>query len=202
MLDSFDSLKQSILDHLDRSDLETFVEDFITLAESKHRRDIRIRQMIAREPITIDNIYEPLPDNFLEGKVLRLLTDPITILTPTSLHEITKKRRAGSGKPEYFTINNELEFDIAPDASYSGEISFYKKVDSLSDSVSTNSILEEAPDAYLYGALSATAPFLMDDPRLVVWESLYQGVVQGLKESNKQSTSMGPIVSSVSGSTP
>ncbi len=39
---------------------------------------------------------------------------------------------------------------------------------------STNWVLDDHPDVYLYGALLETAPYLVDDARIPVWETLFE----------------------------
>jgi len=53
----------------------------------------------------------------------------------------------------------------------------------LSDSNTTNDVLTEFPDLYLYGSLAETSPFLMQDERLQVWSSLYKESVKTANES-------------------
>lgn len=202
-VDSYTNLKAEIATHLDRTDLTSSIDTFIDLAEARHRRDIRIREMIQREAITIDSEFENLPTGFLEGVSLRLATDPVTMLDFKPVDEMANYKQSATGKPRYYTIvGTELEFDRAPDASYTGRIVFYKAVDALSDSVATNAILTRAPDAYLYGALMATAPFLMNDERLLMWSQMYQSAIDGLAQARRQERHMGRLVSRVSGATP
>ena len=49
----------------------------------------------------------------------------------------------------------------------------------------TNALLQEAPDAYLYGSLIASAPFLVEDARLEVWGSLYRAAMEELKANER-----------------
>lgn len=193
-------LRAKIIKYLERDDLAGDVDDFIVLAESTHRREIRIREMLTRSALTVDDRYVSLPSGFLEGKTLRLLTSPRTVLTNISNAEMDCKSRTGSGKPLFYTIHAQIEFDIDTDQSYSGEIIFYKEITALDDSNTTNVLLTRAPDAYLYGALLASAPFLMDDPRLLVWGALYSAARDGLNA--KKDTRIGPQNAKVYGTTP
>lgn len=201
-VDTYSNLKAEIATHLDRDDLTSQIDTFIDLAEARHKRDIRIRQMITREALTVDARYVAIPDGFLEGISLRLSTDPVTVVDFVSVEEMNRQTSTTSGKPRYYTTHAEFEFDKAPDATYTGQIVYYKEVSALSDSVATNAILERAPDAYLYGALLASAPFLVNDERIETWGALYRSVIDGLSVSKRQERSMGRQVSRVSGATP
>jgi hypothetical protein len=48
----------------------------------------------------------------------------------------------------------------------------------------TNWLLTEAPDVYLYGALVHTAPYLKDDARIAIWESFFAQGIDNLNISS------------------
>lgn len=201
-LDSYSNLKTAIANYLDRDDLTDYVDDFIDIAEARHKRDIRIREMLTRSSLTVDDRYVDLPTGYLEAQTLRLLTDPVTVLLEVNLHEMNRIRVESTGKPEFFSIHTQIEFNIDPDESYSGEIVYYKALTALDGSNTSNDLLTRAPDAYLYAALSAAEPFLMNDPRVQLWEALYQNAVDGLTKSDRRSRRSGPQISRVAGATP
>jgi hypothetical protein len=79
-----------------------------------------------------------------------------------------------------------IEVFPTPDTTYSGELLYYAELEPLSDSNASNWLLEMSPDAYLYGALMQSAPYLKDDARMAVWSMLYSGAVAGTNlQSNK-----------------
>ena len=200
-LDTYDSLKTAIADHLDRDDLTSHIPDFIRLAESRHRRDLRIREMITRETLTVNARQISLPTGCLQPIALRLMTNPVTVLRPVSYDRMAALYEQTSGKPKHYTISNDIEFDHVPDSTYTAEIVFYKQEDALSDSNASNNILEQVPDAYLYGALAASAPFLMDDNRVVLFNAFYQDALQQANRVSKTRVP-GSLVSKPVGSTP
>ncbi len=80
---------------------------------------------------------------------------------------------AGSagGKPVAYTIKaNELFLGPSPGAVYTMEMDYYRKFDSLSTITTTNDMLTDNPDVYLYGALLEAEPFIKNDSRIQVWE--------------------------------
>lgn len=201
-LDSYTGLKAAISNHLDRDDLDDYVDDFIDLAEARHKSEIRIQQMITREALTVNARNVSLPAGFLEALSIRLLTSPVTVLTQVDLYEMNRVRDETNGKPTYFSVHEDIEFNVAPDLAYSGEIVYFAELSPLSDSVASNALLVRAPSLYLYGALSASAPFLMNDERVTVWETLYQRDLQALLLSDRRRKHIGPQFSRVAGATP
>jgi len=57
----------------------------------------------------------------------------------------------------------------------------------LSDSTTTNWLLEYYPDAYLYGSLVHSAPYLKEDARLQTWAALYQSAVDAINNESESS---------------
>lgn len=197
---TYAELKTSIQNHLDRDDLDE--DELIDLAEARHKREIRIRDMVTRNSsFTVDSRYEDLPGDFLEMIQLRLLTSPVTVLEELGVHEMTRVRESTNGKPTRFAVyGNEIEFNKNPDSSYTGEIIYYKKLTALSGANTSNAILDRAPDAYLYACLLAAEPYIMNDERIQVWEKLYTSARDALNGMDRKRG--GPLVARVVGDTP
>ena len=89
-LDTYDGLKQSIIDHLDRDDLSDQVDDFIDLAEARHKREIRIMDMVERDPVTFVTRFVDLPSRYLQARALRLFRnyDPPVVLRSLNFHDV------------------------------------------------------------------------------------------------------------------
>lgn len=203
-LDSYAALKSEIGDWLDRDDIDTQIDTFIDLAEARHKREIRIREMLARQQASIADQYEVLPPGFLQMRELRLLTTPITRLTEVSPHEMTRLRSkrwiTQTGRPCAFTVREEIEFDVTPDQTYTAEMLFWQELMPLSDSNTTNVLLTRAPDVYLYGALVASGPFLEHEERLPAWETAYRTARDDINKMDRNQS--GRLVSRVAGATP
>lgn len=206
-LGTYADLKVSIIDHLERSDLADHVKDFIVIAESRHAREIRIRDMLQRSTLSISlgDQYIDLPADFLDLKYLRVQVPTTTSgrsfirdLMQVNIHELTQHSVKDSACPRRFAVHSQIELDTIADQAYTGEIFYYASIDALSDSNTSNELLAKAPDVYLYASLSAAAPFLMHDERIPVWESLYQAARDGLNRSEQENRRGGPLVSRVS----
>lgn len=197
-LDTYSGLKTEIEDWLDRDDLP--VDTLIDLAESRHKREIRIREMIQRQQADLDARYESLPTGFIKMRELRILSSPVTVLRQVDPHEMTRLRQSTTGKPAYFAVHEELEFDRAPDSTYTMEMVFWKALTPLSDSNTSNALLTRAPDAYLWAALAASAPWLTNDERVSTWDAAYVSVRDALNTMDRDVG--GQLVSRVYGATP
>jgi hypothetical protein len=84
----------------------------------------------------------------------------------------------------YSIVGDTLEVVPVPDASYTAELTYYKKITALSDEDITNWLLSYHPDVYLYGTLMQSAPYLKDDQRIPVWGSLYRQYLADVNASS------------------
>jgi len=186
-LANYTDLKASVADFLNRSDLTSVIPDFITLAEADFNRSLRVREMSVRTQAPIDSQYVKLPDDFLGMRNIDLMTDPVTPLSYKNLQNLDIHRaNDATGKPLYYSImQNNIEFAPAPDGDYTIEIVYYQKVPALSANT-TNWLLDNHPDAYLYGTLMHSAPYLQADERIGVWAGKYQQIIQQITTSDER----------------
>jgi hypothetical protein len=90
------------------------------------------------------------------------------------------------GRPTNYAITGgSIELYPTPDDTYAASLVYYGRTPALSDTNTANWLLTEAPDAYLYGSLVHAAPYLKDDQRAVVWESLFKLSLDTLNSSSE-----------------
>ena len=198
-LDTFSGLKTTIADYLNRDDLTSIIPSFITLAEAKFNRKLRVRQMVKRATAAIDTQYFAFPTDWLQAKQFILNTNPITYLeyvTNFQGEELRATTVIAVGKPQYYSfVGSQIEVIPTPDTSYTGELTYYGKIPALSDSNTSNWLLAYAPDLYLYGALLEASPYLKDDERLAVWGNLYISSIGDIEIADQRaSVGSTPIV--------
>lgn len=198
-LTTYAELKTSVGDWLNRTDLATAISDFVSLAESQIERQLRTRQMIVRATASIGTEYSAVPADFLETKSLKLNTNPVTALqfdTVDALDTLSNTTYLSSGKPLRFSIvGGQIRVLPIPDGEYTAELVYYAKLAKLSNTNTTNWLLTQAPDVYLYGSLLQAAPYLQDDARIPVWSSLYQAGLDQLQiADDRGSTSGGALM--------
>ena len=174
---------------MNRDDLTANIDTFIDLAETRHARDLRIREMeaVSTSITTVAGTQSyDLPTGYLELRYAMLQTSPYTMLqymTPADFFRVYNEGE-GTGMPVYYTIvGKKIYLGHSPDSANVLELGFFQRATALSSSNTTNDILTNFPDLYLYGSLAETSPFLMQDERLAVWSSLYKEGVRTANES-------------------
>ena len=189
-LNSYSALKSSIADWLNRDDLTSTIPDFISLAEAQLERRLPVQKRTQRSTATISAQFSSLPSDFVSAKSLVLTsTSPVQPLTFLTEDELDAKKAIyrTSGKPLFFClIGNQIEVLPAPDTSYTVEITYVATLAKLSDSNTSNWLLERHPDVYLYGSLLQAAPYLRDDERVSLWTTLYAQAIEDMVVQNER----------------
>jgi hypothetical protein len=186
---TYAELKSSITDFLNRDDLDTVAADFIALAEADMQRGLRHWRMEKRSTAEIDTQYSAIPADFLE--VIRFYitsndTRPLELISQAELLDRKYRNLNTSGKPAYYAITaGEIEVYPVPDGTYTAELYYYSTIPALSDSNTSNWLLQYYPDAYLYGALIHSAPYLKDDARIQTWAALYQNAISAINAESE-----------------
>jgi hypothetical protein len=192
---TYAELKTAVADFLNRDDLTATIPTFISMAEAGLNRDVRHWRMEQRSTAEIDDQYLTLPTDWLETIRLTMQDTVPYVLNLASRDQIEEYRLRGadvSGKPVYYShIAGEIELYPTPDATYDIEMLYTQKIEALSDSNTSNWLLSEAPDLYLYAVLMETAIYLRDDDRIAAYASMYQNKLAALNASSKKATVSG-----------
>jgi hypothetical protein len=165
---TFTTLKQDVQRYLERgntlaSDPIVFeqIPRLINLAERRIARELKVEGFINVVTGTLSagqSVY-PKPDRWRD-------TVSINIGTGATFNN---RKIIFSRVYEY----SHWLFAPTPDAEYPFEILYYELPPLLDESVQTNWITEYAPQLLLYGTLVEATPFLKNDERIPVWQSMY-----------------------------
>jgi hypothetical protein len=201
-LTNYSDLKTTVANYLGRSDLSSVIPDFISLAEIRLARQLRIRQMLktVTSSTTGGDNTVGLPSDFLAIRDIYIDQNPRRSLSYLSPSAFTRDARAAeSGLPNFYTQKGS-EFELAPipDTNYTLVMLYYAKPAALSDSNLSNEFMAVCPDALVYGALVEAEPYLMNDARLGCLEPVVPKRCNSLAESDNTSEYAGvPLTMSV-----
>ena len=199
---SYGGLKASIADFLNRGDLASAIPDFITLAEAQMARRLVARagqglavprRLVRRADAAVAQgaEYVPVPGDMLGPLDFMLqAASPIELdyLDPANL-AWRKVLAHWSGAPKFYTVvGGELQLYPVADQAYVGELVYLARTPALSDAAPANWILQDHPDAYLYGALVQSAPYLRDDARAEVWGTLFTAALDDMCNADPMPT--------------
>jgi len=197
---TYAELQTATANWLDRTDLTSRIPEFIELAEANFNRVIRQPDMVAKDDsFSIAGRYTTLPTDTLE--IIRIVVDltPVIVLEYLTPEEISQRRivMSSTGKPYYFTMiggsSNQLEILPSPDSTYTSSIVYYTRIAALTDSATTNWLLDSHPDIYLFGTLVEAEPYLKNDERMPMWTSRLDKALNalGLQGQRERHTASG-----------
>jgi hypothetical protein len=191
-ISNYSNLQTTIADFLNRDDLTAAIPTFIQLGESQMNRDIRHWEMEARVSgqQSQGDQYMQLPADWVETIRFHLTSQGTNAVELASLASIADKRAAvddQAGRPRFYAhVRGEFELFPTPDEDTDFELLYYQKIPALSDSNTTNWLLEYAPDIYLYASLAHSAPYLAEDARIAVWAQMYSAAVAQLNAQSER----------------
>lgn len=184
-------LLAAIADWLNRTDLTSTIPDFITLAEAEMKR--RLRRATESTTIYISAGNMTGPSDMAEPIHLRLSTSSpyqdgtLLLCTPEMLTDVRQRAGYVTGRPTHYAYyDGQLQFAPTPDQSYDGILLYAQQLTPLTVSNTTNAVLTEAPDAYLFGALLQAAPYLEHDERIAVWYQKFNDAIDQLNEMRER----------------
>src|SRR5574340_263912 len=192
-ISTYSELKTAVSNWLHRADLTSYTADFIQQGEAWLNRKLRTVDMEERSTgLTMGTTdrYDTLPARFLEMQSIFYTGGnnnySIVYVEPSALIPLI----TSSGKPNYFTIKDGLEWSSVPDSAYDYEIHYFKALDIATDT--TNWLLTNHPDIYLYAALSSASLYIKDDNRIAGLKALLQEAVDDLntQDARKRGSQM------------
>jgi len=182
-LSNYSELKQSIINWSHRSDMDLLIDDFIVLTETdmyvtnSSHEGLELRGMETTSTATIDADALALPDGFVSMRSFRVTTDDGYDLRNKTADTLV--HRSGTGRPKYYAITSQIEFDVAPDQDTPCEMVYFKKPDPLTSLNTTNEALTNYPNIYLFGALAQLFTHCDDEAQAQKYYARYADAING-----------------------
>jgi hypothetical protein len=185
-LATYSDLQTAVASELNRSDLTGFIPDFVTRFEVKARRALRdwLRSTVTATNVTADylipaTVSDVLGANINDGTngshnyAIDLVSKEVyqSFMEPASTGSSTAGQLA---YPDVDVSAGTTTLRFWPPATTSGPIANLKievilALPALSASQTTNALLRDAPDLYLFGSCAEAAKYLQHDERIQTW---------------------------------
>ena len=188
-LGNFSQLKASIETWSKRQDVSDKIDDFIAICEdqiySNTTEPLRVRSMVqtATSATSSSVRTQALPTGYLEVRrydfTISGQRPTIDYVTPAHMNV-----RDGTGTPSVYTITSQVEYDIIPVEAYVTNMIYYGKVTALSTSNTTNDILTNHPEVYLYGSLMVLFQWAEDDEQSIKYQNLFFQAISGANSAD------------------
>jgi len=178
-IDTYTSLKAAIERWTHRSDLDSYIDDFIDITESRLNRELQVSQQETRVTLSASSEYISFPTDSISIRAIQLNSSPVRELqyiTPIEMDRLADN----STDLNYYTIEgNQIRLQSV--SSDSIEVIYYTKISALSDANTSNWLLETHPEAYLYGAVSEAFKYSQDDEQASKYVAMFNEVISRIK---------------------
>lgn len=177
-------MQTAVADYLARSDLQTYIPNFIQNAENKLYRALNLRNEETALSITVASNVAAVPADFKSLKFAYMSGTPADVLQWVPIEELYRKypdRSDTTSNPK--VISREGSNFVFGPASVNDEVLngiYYAKQDPLR-TTDPSWYVTNAPEVLLYASLMESAPFIQNDERLSVWSQLLEDAVFSLK---------------------
>lgn len=188
-ISTYAELKQAVADWLKRTDLTTYIPDFIALAESDHRHDVKVREMESLAAGTLTGETLAHPTRMIEARRL-VVADYQRYYVPAEVYQQYDK----DGRTDKVYTNIGASFYILNGASGDSYSLIYTAgFTPLSASGDKNWLLTNAPEVYLFGALRHAAAYTVDEQNAARFKTLYGEAVARVNGRENAARSAGPL---------
>jgi hypothetical protein len=188
---TYSDLKAAVPNWLRRADLAAMAPDFIMLAEREMDRTLRTALQLGQQALTIDAEFIAAPAGLRMVRSLRLTSGSGRVLREATPEQMAGKKattQSLTGPPRWFAvIGAQIEVWPVPDKAYAAMAELQASITPLSDANPTNWILQDHPDAYLFGALAAGAAYVKNDERAAAFQAQFERVLGDIQEALRTS---------------
>jgi len=195
-LNTYTALSSAVASWLHRSDLTFIIPDFITLAERRIYRRLRVREMETIATVTSTGTATvSLPSSYLEGKRLFMNGSTKTELSYIPPEDFYARYMGSTttSTPEAFTIEGEnLVIGGTPASGLTFDFLYYKQPAALS--TTNHSLFTNNPDVFLFGSLIEAQPYLKDEKRFPLWEQRFQQALQDMEAKDSKDRHSGSVL--------
>lgn len=192
-LDTYSNLKLEIAAWTARADLTGAsggIDTYIDMAESWFNRNLRVRQMVTMKcPLSVSTGgLVTHPGDWKAWKQLAILNTPIQVLRSTSDGALLLADNTNAaGYPQKYVVRGtSSQVWPAPNGTYTYRGIYYAAVPALSASQTTNWLLTEYPEAYLFGALLFGYAYFQGDERIGLWKAAWEQVLAEITTNNDE----------------
>jgi len=191
-------LDTELTNWLNRSDLASRYDRFITLVESDYRGKLFHRKQLVRSSTTLfaGDEYLRLPPDFIKAHIFLIETNDyrhqLQYLTQSQL--IVLYPKVLNGLPtSYSIVGNEIWIHPKPDRNVSLELNYFQRVPSLND-FTNNWLFDAYPDVYFYGMMAVANKAIRSNEEAVKYQTLYENALAAaITDGVESSRGGGPL---------
>jgi hypothetical protein len=200
VISGYASLQTAIADHLKKSNLTTFIPNFIQSWEDSFLREPKnfgrwmeaaLSSVIASSVIAVPTDYLGLKVAYVNGQ----RQPPLDRKSLTQLYGAFPRGVADTGVPRQISRDTtNFVFGPLPDSAYTIKGVYWAKptlLRNFASDAAAHWIIVNASDLALYGALVAAEPYNKNDDRVALWQALYTAALDSYRNLHKEEDESG-----------
>lgn len=197
-MSNFTNFQAEIRDWVDRQSItDTVVNRWISMAERRANREIRVREQLTVVSLTLTAGAATLPSDWMETEYLRYQVAAGSSVADIRYGRPIEQRSAeqfyslryDEDNPDHvnsvYSINGNRLMVNQPQGVADGtllELSYYAKVPPLASNTS-NWLYDNYTDAYLNMALAASGMYLVEDERVPLWQTIATDMINKMNDA-------------------
>lgn len=195
----YSSLQTAVGDYLARGDLSTFIPNFIQNWEESFLREPKNfgRWMETDLDVTISSSVAAVPADYLGLKYAYVDGSPSSRLDRRSLNQVLGEfpRGGDTGLPLRITRGgSNFLFGPEPDSDYTIKGWYWAKptlIRNFAADAAAHYVIVNTPDVALFGALLQATPFIKDDDRIAIWQTMHDRALQSYRNLQREEDQSG-----------
>lgn len=194
---TYSELQDHVADTLNRTDLTTPITTFIQMAEEELNRDMRVRKLQDLGTLSVSADGTAMPTDlrsveswYHDGPTFR---GPIEVVNADMIGHL-KRRYGATGAPAFAAILGATAiYAPVPDDTFLTKFIYWRKIDLLTTTNTTNWLLDDHADIYIYATLMETAPYLKADNRIQTWSTMLEKRLESLHQATEDQQFSGTL---------
>lgn len=187
-ISTYSELQTAVASWLHRTDLAAIIPDFITLAEERMNRALRVRDMEAALASTaIAAGAVAVPSGTVGVKALWVPGSYPTQLRYMPYESLVE--RGTEGVPAYYSRQGS-NFYFDGTGNVQGVL--YTRIPALSNAATTNWLLTAHPSAYLFGTLAEANAYVKSEEAMV-WDARFLKALDEIAGASVRDALSGPL---------
>lgn len=177
-------LQTETQDYLHRTDLTAKMPGFVALAESYLFRELAISDTDKTVTGTASGTIA-LPADFLQ--MVRLTLDVYGIERELDYWKDPQPGMIGTGTPRFYALEtNAIRLYPAPASATTYTLYYTPKLSALSPTNTSNWLLENAPDLYMYSTALEAAKYIRDNETLQTLAAMLPAMLESVRSLSKR----------------
>jgi hypothetical protein len=180
---NYATLQTDAADYLHRTDLTAKMPGFIALAESTIFRELHVKDMAVSVAGTTTGEYATLPADF--GTVQR-----VTAVAGGSEYSLDYKSQdytpTGQTYPNQYALENNKLRIWGASTGQAYTLYYIPNLAALSNSNSTNWMLDNAPDLYLYATALEAAKYIRDQQEVATLTPIVGVLIDSVRRASER----------------